>query len=161
MSSKQKKILLPVLTMVSISLGAFVFGHTPHGGAIAVRETYPRQLSDSPVPAVASGETLKAPKAASPLPILGPVQMVRFTVYDEGIRPSEAHVTPGLVAIHLDDKSTHTASLIVANEQHPLVSINREAGRVRGHSTISLTQGRYTIYQANRRANAATIIVAP
>jgi len=91
----------------------------------------------------------------------GPVQMIRFTVYDEGIRPSVAHASPGLVAIYIDDKSTHTASLILADGQHPLGAINRGQGRSRGHSTILMQSGSYTIYEANRKAQSATLIVGP
>jgi hypothetical protein len=86
--------------------------------------------------------------------------MVRFTVYDQGIIPSVAHASPGLVSIYLDDKSTHTSSLIIASDQHPLGSINRAVGRARGHSTIALTAGRYALYEANRKASSATLIVA-
>jgi hypothetical protein len=98
-----------------------------------------------------------SPQTAQPA---GPVQMVRFTVYDQGIQPTVAHASPGLVAIYLDDKSTHTAALLVANEQHPLGSINRAPGRARGHSTILLAAGRYTIYEADRKTKSATLVVA-
>src|SRR5947209_5454568 len=46
---------------------------------------------------------------ASFLPIPGPVRMVRFTLYDEGIHPNVARVTHGLVAIYIEDMSTHSA----------------------------------------------------
>jgi hypothetical protein len=94
-------------------------------------------------------------------PAAGPAQMVRFTVYDEGIRPTVAHASPGLVSIYLDDKSTHTPSLLIADAQHPIGTITRQIGKLRGHSTILLTVGRYTIYEANRRTSAATLLVAP
>ena len=129
-------------------------GHSrlPTGTLTVSNPEIPRRHNENAAAASAS------PQTAQPT---GPVQMVRFTVYDQGIQPIVAHASAGLVAIYLDDKSTHTPSLIVANEQHPLGSINLGQGRSRGHSTILLAAGRYTIYEANRRTNSAILVVAP
>jgi len=117
----------------------------------------------APASVSSAGET-KRLAYPTPLPVtssVGPAQMVRFTVYDEGIRPAVARVGAGLVSIYLDDKSTHTPSLLIANDQHPLGTITRALGKSRGHSTILLTPGRYIIYEPNRRTNSATLVVAP
>jgi len=124
-------------------------------------ESSSRSRPGAAVPRKANEKSPVASASPQTVQLAGPVQMVRFTVYDEGIHPTVAHASPGLVAIYLDDKSTHTASLLVANEQHPLGSINRGQGRARGHSTILLAAGRYTIYEANRKTKSATLVVAP
>ena len=149
MSKKQKKVLWPTLAILSIGVCAVVIARTR--GATATNKT-----DSSSMASVSPPKSTASPSAV----VVGPTQMVSFTVYDDGIRPAVARASPGLVSIYLDDKSTHTASLILAND-HPLGSINRGQGRSRGHSTILLTTGRYTIYEANRKANAATLVVAP
>jgi hypothetical protein len=127
-----------------------------------VADTNPEKTG---APASVSSAGEPKPRAyPTPLPVtssVGPAQMVRFTVYDEGIRPTVAHASPGLVSIYLDDKSTHTPSLLIADAQHPIGAITRQIGKLRGHNTVTLTPGRYMIYEANRRSNAATLIVAP
>jgi len=156
--SQNKKILFWSAAAVTSVLASAV--------ALAVNRTIVASLNPEKSTSAASEALMTARKplaSASPqlAQSVGPVQMVRFTVYDEGIRPAVAHVSPGLVAIYLDDKSTHAPSLLLANDQHPLGAINRALGRSRGHSTILLTPGRYSIYEPNRRTNAATLVVAP
>src|SRR2546430_12780747 len=43
----------------------------------------------------------------------GPVQVVRFTLYDAGIYPRQARVEKGLVAITIEDFSGGTSGLVV------------------------------------------------
>lgn len=156
--SNRKAIICVTLVVVSIAASVIVLATNHKTPAV------PSADKNTPPSSKFVAETnVKANASATPqlAQAVGPAQMVRFTVYDEGIRPAVAHVSPGLVAIYLDDKSTHTASLLLANDQHPLGTISRQVGKLRGHSTILLTTGRYTIYEANRRNSAATLIVAP
>jgi len=93
---------------------------------------------------------------------LGPAQMVHFTVYDAGIFPREERVTAGIVALHLEDMSGGSAGLVVASESLvTLAQIVRRPGRWRDNAQVSLVPGRYTVYDASRPMNRATLIVEP
>ena len=163
MSNKQQKVLWPILTILALSVSVLIFGHTPRGGSTTFVEASERRLSGSRVPP-ASDETFKPPKAAAtPGQVVGPVQMVRFTVYDEGLRPAEAHVSPGWVAVYIDDRTTrNSASLVVQTELGiPLGQVVRRAGRSRGSTQMYLQAGRYRIHEASQHGSAATLIVEP
>src|SRR5215471_12470847 len=54
--------------------------------------------------------TTAAPQAG---PAHGPVQVVRFALYDVGIYPHEAHVGKGLIAITTEDLSGGSPGVIV------------------------------------------------
>lgn len=93
---------------------------------------------------------------------LGPAQMVHFTVYDAGIFPREVRVSAGLVALHIEDMSGGSAGLVVANESLQAVAqVVRRPERWRDNARVSLVPGRYTVYDASRPANQATLIVEP
>jgi hypothetical protein len=163
MSTKKKRIIWSGIAVVSIATSLLNFAATHYDRAVASTEKRVTQapLTKNSVTRLTNNSIAIASASPQITQATGPVQMVRFTVYDQGIIPAVAHSSPGLVSIYLDDKSTHTASLILADEQHALGSINRGQGRSRGRSTIVLTAGRYTIYEADRRSNKATLIVAP
>ena len=93
---------------------------------------------------------------------LGPAQMVHFTIYDAGIFPREARVSAGAVALHLEDMSGGSTGLIVASESLQTVAqAVRRPQRWRDNARISLAPGRYTVYDASRPMNRATLIVEP
>jgi hypothetical protein len=92
----------------------------------------------------------------------GPAEMVHFTIYDAGIFPREERVSPGVVALHLEDMSGGSAGLVVASESLvTLAQIVRRPGRWRDNAQVSLVPGRYTVYDASRPRNRATLIVEP
>src|SRR5882672_11314868 len=92
----------------------------------------------------------------------GPAQMVHFTVYDAGIFPSEVRVSAGAVALHLEDMSEGSAGLVVASESLQTVAqVVRRPQRRRDNARVSLVPGRYTVYDASRPGNRATLIVEP
>ena len=92
----------------------------------------------------------------------GPAQMVHFTVYDAGIFPWEEHVSAGVVALHLEDMSGGSAGLVVASESLvTLAQVVRRPGRWRDNAQVFLVPGRYTVYDASRPRNRATLIVEP
>jgi hypothetical protein len=159
-SSQTMKTICALLLMV-IGGALVLAARLPRGGKSRLPTGTTLTVSSPEIPRRHHENSAAASASPQTTQPTGPVQMVRFTVYDEGIQPIVANASPGLVAIYLDYKSTHTASLIVANEQHPLGSINRGQGRSRVHSTILLAAGRYTIYEANRRTNSAILVVAP
>jgi hypothetical protein len=92
----------------------------------------------------------------------GPAQIVRFTVYDVGIFPSEARASAGLVALHLEDMSGDAAGLVVMSESLQMVGqIVRRPDRGRDNARLTLLPGRYSIYNASRPTHRATLIIAP
>ena len=92
----------------------------------------------------------------------GLAQVVRFTVYDVGIFPAEARVSPGLVALHIEDMSGNSNGLLVQTETGILLGqVLRGERQWRGSNRILLTSGRYQVIDANRRSSRATLIVEP
>ena len=107
-----------------------------------------------------------APATTNPQELLpverGPAQMVHFTVYDAGIFPREVRVSAGLVALHIEDMSGGSAGLVVANGSlQAVVQVVRRPQRWRDNARVSLVPGRYTVYDASRPMNRATLIVEP
>ncbi|MGI8835345.1 MAG: hypothetical protein ACR2H4_01760 [Pyrinomonadaceae bacterium] len=94
---------------------------------------------------------------------LGPVQVVRFTVYDAGIYPREARVNAGRVAVLLVDYSGGTNGLIIEREIGPArehAGTGRRNGQHwRGREEFQLQAGTYRIHDASRPGNRATLIV--
>ncbi len=97
-----------------------------------------------------------------PSGLLGQAQIVHFTLYDAGIFPKEAYVSPGLVAIYINDLSGGSQGLVVVSETNQnLGQITRAQGSWRGSGRIPLGRGRYQVYDASRPAHRATLIVQP
>lgn len=92
----------------------------------------------------------------------GPAQVVRFTVYDAGIFPREARASAGLIALHIEEMSGASTGLIVESEsQRRVAQVVRRPERWRDNARISLAPGRYTVYDASRPRNRATLIIEP
>ena len=92
----------------------------------------------------------------------GPVQMVHFTVYDAGIFPRETRVSAGLVLLHIEDMSGSSAGLVVASESLQTVAqVVRRPQQWRDNVRVSLVPGRYTVYDASRPMNRASLTVEP
>lgn len=105
----------------------------------------------------------------------GPVQNIRFTIYDVGILPRTAHAQMGNVAVAIEDLSGSTADLIVEREtgngsgagqasatQPPrerVGAVKHYAHHWRGREELVMTPGRYLVYMANRPGNYAELIV--
>lgn len=169
MSKKQQRVLWPVLTILLITASAFVFASARSGrGALSdteVRESRQPNAGSISASAVANEIT---PTAAQSLPLgpkHGPVQVVRFTLYDAGIYPREARVDKGLVAIIIEDLSGGTGGLIVArdngNSRSQVGGVQRFEHHWRGRSELEMTPGRYVVYDLSRPLNHATLIVEP
>jgi hypothetical protein len=95
----------------------------------------------------------------------GPVQMVRYVLFDAGIYPRELTVDKGLVNIALEDK-THSATTlvidrIVGDERFQVGQIRRTMDERRGRGIVKLSPGRYEVYDASRPVNRAFLTVNP
>ena len=95
----------------------------------------------------------------------GPVQVVRFTLYDAGIYPREAQVQKGLVAIMIEDLSGGTSGLVVqrmnGNARQSVGNVQRIQSHWRGRQEIQLEPGNYEVFMADRPKNKAQLTVAP
>jgi hypothetical protein len=161
--SKQR-IVWFLLTIASVAATTLVFAKnaervTANSDAIA-----PRPLSSGG----SSGRPLNANKDApnsGPAPVpqaSGPVQMVRFSIYDDGFFPREVRVNMGTITIRMEDLSGNSAGLVVKREAGKTIGqIARTLGKWRGSARISLTPGRYQVFEVSRPNNKATLIVEP
>jgi len=92
----------------------------------------------------------------------GPVQIVRFTLYDVGIFPREARASAGIVAIQMQDLSGDSAGLVVQSEASQILGqVVRAQGQWRAKTRLTLSPGRYQVYDASRPRNKATLIIEP
>ena len=104
-------------------------------------------------------------ESASVTPIRGPVQVVRFTLYDIGIYPQEARAKQGMVTISIEDLSGNSPGLIIERVEQasrvPAGLVSKATNRLRSRTELFLPQGRYEVVDANRRDNRAALIVEP
>lgn len=95
----------------------------------------------------------------------GPVQMVRFVLFERGIYPREVTVAKGLVNVALEDKTNSTAGLVIeqvtGNERSRVGEIRRAPNHWRGRGMVKLSPGLYEVYDASRPANKALLTVQP
>ena len=154
MLSKPLKILWPLLLMLAMSLGGWAFvAERP----VRIWEhkitTAPIDVSPTPIP---NGTGTRA---------RGPVQTVRFTVYDVGIYPRQAKARSGLVAIAIEDLSGGTSGVAVTNlkgEEAVRVGVVKPLqNKWRGRSEMRLEAGRYEIFDLGRPDNRAELVVEP
>ena len=95
----------------------------------------------------------------------GPVQVVRFTLYDVAIYPSEARAQAGLVAISIEDLSGASSGLVVERREGSvrklLGTVDRLSNRRRARGEIVMTAGTYELYDASQPNNRALLVVEP
>ena len=154
MSSKHLKILWPLLLMLAMSLGVWAFvAERP----VRIWEhkitTAPINVSPTPIPNGTGTRTR------------GPVQTVRFTLYDVGIYPRQARARTGLVAIAIEDLSGGTSGVVVmklGGEGAVRVGlVGRLQNKWRGRSEMRLEPGRYEIFDSDRPGNRAELLIEP
>ncbi|HZI48460.1 MAG TPA: hypothetical protein VFD75_11740 [Pyrinomonadaceae bacterium] len=99
------------------------------------------------------------------LPTRGPVQVVRFALYDLGIYPQEARAKPGLVTIAIEDLSGDSSGLsierIEAASRVPSGVVSKTTNRLRSRTELFLPEGRYEVSDVTRPDNRALLIVEP
>ena len=93
----------------------------------------------------------------------GPIQNVRFTVYDEGIFPRHLRARPGVLAIVLEDHTHRRPGVVVQSEStgnRPLsVEISFPLNQARIRTEFTLGVGRYEILDATNPANRAELTI--
>jgi hypothetical protein len=145
MSRKQRQVLLPTLIGTTVVLGALL---------------------------IALGRTTK-PKGSEPIetasaqttPVRGPIQNIRFTVYDAGIYPRQLRVQKGIVGISIEDRTGSSAGLLIERENGngrvPIGQVGRLVNQLRGRERFRLEPGQYRISVVNRQTSEAELIVEP
>src|SRR5258706_3179129 len=152
MSRKRKRILWPAITLIGLALGA---------GAFVTKRSKTMAATKAGIDTAAKKPSL-AIGANVPH---GPVQVVRFTLYDAGICPRQARVEKGLVAITIEDLSGGTSGLVVqrvsGNSRQSVGTVQRIQNHWRGRQELQLEPGNYELFMADRPNNKAQLTVAP
>ena len=99
--------------------------------------------------------------ASDQLPLMrGPAQIVRFTVYDAGIFPTEARVKPGSVLIQAEDLAGTAETLLLRTQNNLVIGqIVRGESQSRGSARNTLTTGVYEVCEVGQRPKCATLNV--
>jgi hypothetical protein len=95
----------------------------------------------------------------------GPVQNVRFTLYDAGIYPRQLHAKTGNVAIGIEDRTGNSLGLVVEHQNGSVAVLVGQVrcvlNRLRGRAQFSLEPGIYAVFDATRPNNRAELVVEP
>lgn len=90
----------------------------------------------------------------------GPVQNIRFTLYDAGIFPQQQHVRPGNVSINLEDRTHQSAGLVVQREAGGVAGqVKPVPNQARGRAEFSLGVGLYFVFDASQPNNRAELVI--
>jgi hypothetical protein len=148
--SRIRTLRLPIAVVCLLSFcAAIVF--------VVSAYTRPANLSVTSQPPPAPSQSVS--------PVKGPVQLIRFTLYDAGIFPREAFASKGIIAISIEDLSGGTTGLVVERRNGITPDrkglVTRANNQWRGRSDLMLQEGVYDLYMADRPDNRATLIVEP
>ena len=93
----------------------------------------------------------------------GPIQNIRFTVYDQGIYPRQLRAKPGVVAIVLEDRTRKHTRLLIEQETAggvlPVGGMSFLVDQSRSRTEFKLDAGRYQVFDATNRENRAELLV--
>jgi hypothetical protein len=143
MSRKQKLILWPALIGTSMVLGTLL---------LAVGSTGKSKNRDE--------------FSAGQLTLMrGPVQHVRFTVYEVGIYPRQLRARTGIVGISIEDRTGQSVGLLIEKKDGdgrvPIGQVLRPTNQVRGRELFNLPPGNYRVSDITRQASEAELTVEP
>ncbi|HVI72440.1 MAG TPA: hypothetical protein VM656_13270 [Pyrinomonadaceae bacterium] len=104
--------------------------------------------------------------ASNQLPVArGPMQNLRFTLYDAGIFPQQQHARPGNVVISFEDRTHRSTGLVVQREAGALTDavgqVRSASDQARGRAQFSLGIGRYVVFDARQSNNRAELVIEP
>jgi hypothetical protein len=108
----------------------------------------------------------EAPATPGHAPRRGPVQTIRFALYELELLPREAVARRGFVTIGLEDFTGGGSQGLVVerrtgNAPERVGRIDRVEGHGRGKGELELTPGTYQIYDLSHPENRATLTVEP
>ena len=168
MFEAKKAIAWPAIVVFIAGVGAIVFVAAGPRKRVPSSRTYSNTATLLPIdkterfPIPAEPHSTAPPQKPSQP---GPVQNIRFTLYDAGIYPREVRVQTGTVAIAIEDRTgTSTGLLIEVPDEkqntrgYQVESLN-EHGRGRGQ--FQLEPGEYRVVDVSRPENTAVLVVKP
>jgi hypothetical protein len=149
MSKPQLKNFFVALSIVAFFLGVLAFA-VAHPRFFPANSSVEMLMNLSPTPVAVSTAR-------------GPIQNVRFTVYDEGIYPRQLRAQPGVVVIMLEDHTRRRPHLLIERETvGPRLAIGAMSfllNQSRTRTEFRLDVGRYRVSDAANRANQAELII--
>ena len=160
------KLLLPLVIVIALALSASVLawkdkrsiGRTPEANRVSSKTEASKKASGSMTADLVS-------RAPQQLQRGGPVQMVRFTLFDNGIYPSSLRIHAGVINLAIEDKTNSSAGLIVEQEAGNALArigqVRRFPNHWRGRELLNLLPGRYRITDASKSRNQAELLVEP
>jgi hypothetical protein len=96
---------------------------------------------------------------------IGPVRNLRFTLFEEGIRPAEMRINAGLVNISIEDRTVDGNGVLIqrveAGRGIAIGNVRNLENETRGRSRFRLTPGKYELQDAARPDNKAVLVVEP
>ena len=91
------------------------------------------------------------------------VQVLRFTLYDTGIYPTEARANPGSVTISIEDLTGSSDGLLIQRVDTPgrtsVGAVNKPNRLLRVRKELQLPRGTYELVDSTRQENRALLIV--
>ena len=93
----------------------------------------------------------------------GPLQNIRFTVYDVGIYPQEMEVDAGRLSIVFDDRTGKSTDFVVASENtlQRVANIKTSKAHWRTRGEVQLGPGRYRVFDSARPGIYSVLVVNP
>lgn len=166
MSTQQKKIVWPVLCLVIVAATAFGFASTRR------RDPLSETVGNNAPPPVSSRKvvaTSAVPLGSTALPqnpsAHGPVQNIRFTLYDVGIQPREIRSKNGAVSIALEDRTGNSEGLVIERQNGKdwvqVGHIRRFQNHGRGRGELRLVPGDYRVFDASQPDHQAALTIEP
>lgn len=108
-----------------------------------------------------TAETLLAKNQAT----AGPVRNLRFTLFEQGIRPAAMRINAGLVNISIEDKTADGSGLVIERvdpgQRSAAGNVRNLQDQKRGRSQLNFTPGTYELRDAVRPDNKAVLVVEP
>lgn len=139
-----------------IALGLLVLMATAVFATIAIKRRKPAKITESPVLQQRQFER-------------GPVQMIRFVLFEDGIYPGMAKVKQGLINLAIEDRSHGSSGLVIERATSDardtartrVGEVRRTEKELRGREVLKLTPGSYYVFDSSRPKNKAVLLVQP
>lgn len=153
MSKKQKRILWPVLTILSIVAGAFVFANT-RGGAAS-----PNTEANAPRPLTAFGGQANANRS-QPAPANMEVEIISIT--RNGFEPAEIRrpADPFLLAVNNHGRPTELSFEIYRVNGQKVHEMKGKKGEQHQRQILDLPPGQYVLKEASHPEWSCKILLS-
>ncbi len=147
-----------------VAVSAFALLHTAPTKVEALTIT-PKDMAAAKASTPAEKPAAMTAQGASSNSSRGPVQLVRFTLYDVGIVPHQTQAQKGAVTLLFEDLTGGSTGLIIERQTGRTPERTGQAERAPrsryGKQQLRLEPGRYEVYDASRPDNRALLVVEP